>query len=545
MAFLKRPERWLILFALLGSVSLRPAPATAQAFWSSDFDVSEGDVNDTFSPLNNQRCGVVDDSNNLYIAFFDNRNKTGLDNNFEIYFRRFVFNFGSPSITRVTNFYNPSKYPSIATLNWGAGDAATAQDSGRVYLAWQDSRLYSIPPLLGQEPKSYNIFFRTFQSRGGLGFGPEYQVSEYDSIDAATAPALTVGDSSRVWIIYPKSKSNNTDEDLYYAVYNSLARTMSAPQPLEVDPSFRSSLPSVAATRDGKVNVVWVDTRNGAKSQLFWKQFVPGSGWTAAQQIVFTPASSIATNPSLSADWHGHLHLVWRDNRDGNNEIYYKEYVPGTGWDAVDTRLTVNTSAQIEPQVDSDPMDNAYVVWTDSRNGSGNPDIFYKERKAGSWAAEIPLVYAATDTTNSIQHFPAITHDGLGSTYVMWTDERFPASIGKNKEVFYKIGFGVTTGVEPTPRASVARLLRNYPNPFNPRTKVDFTMARDASTTLRVYDASGRLVRTLIDSYLSAGRHVVDWDGRDGNGRNAASGVYFLRLQAGGQFLSRTVNLVK
>jgi len=543
MAFLKRSERWLILLALLTSVSLVPQRAHAQAFWTSDFDVSEGDVNDTFTPLNNQRCAVVDDSNNLYIAFFDNRNKAGLDNNFEIYFRRFVYNFGSPNLTRVTNFYNPSKYPSLATLNWGQGDAATVQDSGRIYIAWQDSRLYSIPPT--GEPKSYNIFFRTFQSQGGLGFGPEFQVSEYDSIDAATAPVVTVGDSSRVWIVYPKSKSNNTDEDLYYAVYNSATRTMGAVQPLEVDPSFRSALPSVAATRDGVVNVVWADTRNGAKLQLFWKQFIPGSGWTAAQQIVFTGGTSIATNPSLTADWHGHLHLVWRDNRDGNNEIYYKEYVPGTGWDAVDTRLTVNNSAQIEPQVDADPMSNAYVVWTDSRNGSSNPDIFYKERKGGTWAAEVPLVYAATDTTNSVQHFPAITHDGVGSTYVMWTDERFPASIGKNKEVFYKIGFGVTTGVEATPRASVARLLRNYPNPFNPATKVDFTLVRDAQATLRVYDASGRLVRTLLNSYLAAGRHQVNWDGKDDLGRGAVSGVYFLRLQAAGQFLSRTVNLVK
>ena len=70
-------------------------------------------------------------------------------------------------------------------------------------------------------------------------------------------------------------------------------------------------------------------------------------------------------------------------------------------------------------------------------------------------------------------------------------------------------------------------------------------MTRDAAATLRVFDASGRLVRTLLNSYLAAGRHVVDWDGRDDGGQSAASGVYFLRLQAGGQFLSRTVNLVK
>ena len=96
----------LIAIALLGVVSAADA-----ATWSPDFNISGGDVNESYTPLNGQRASVVDDSNNLYIAFFDNRNKVGNDNNFEIYFRRFVFNFGSPSITQVTNFYNPSRYP--------------------------------------------------------------------------------------------------------------------------------------------------------------------------------------------------------------------------------------------------------------------------------------------------------------------------------------------------------------------------------------------------------------------------------------------------
>lgn len=539
MAFLNRPERWLALAALALVLSLGPRHASAQPFWSNDFDISEGDVADTFTPLNNQRAAVVDDSNNLYIAFFDNRNKVGTDNNFEIYFRRFVYNFGSPTITRVTNFYNPSRYPSLATLNWGRGDAATVADSGRIYIAWQDSRLFSVPG--AGEPKSYTIFFRVFQPRGGLGFGPELQVSPYDSIGAATAPAVTVGDSSRVYIVYPKA--NNGDNDIYYAVYNSLTRTMGAPQDLVVDPTSSANLPSAVATRDGKVNVVWADTRVAAKQQLFWKQFVPGVGWTADQQVVFS--SGVATQPSLTADYRGHLHLVWRDSRDLNNEIYYKEYVPGVGWDLVDTRLTAHAAAQIEPQVDADPMGNAYVVWTDSRNGSSNPDIFYKERKGGTWGADIPLVYAATDTTNSVQHFPAITHDGIGQTYVAWTDERFPASIGKNKEAFYKIGYGFTTGVETTPAPVLARLLKNFPNPFNPRTTVEFTLKRDAVASLRVYDAQGRLVRTLLSSYLAAGPHSVSWNGLDDTGRPSASGVYFLRLQAGGEYLSRTVNLLK
>jgi hypothetical protein len=540
MASPRHKETWLALVTLFAAFACGAAPAAAQ-FWSPDYDISEGEVNETFTSLNNQRFAAVDDSNNLYLAFFDNRNKVGNNNNFEIYFRRFIYNFGSPTITRVTSFYNPSKFPSMATLNWGAGDGATQQDSGRIYLAWQDARLFSIPTL--GEPKSYTIFFRTFQSRGGVGFGPEIQVSPYDSINAATAPVLTVGDSSRVWIVWPKTADGDTD--LYYAIYNSATRSMGAAQALVVNPASTATAPTVAATRDGVVHVVWADNRNGAKLQLWWKQFIPGSGWTADQQIVFTPGTTVATTPSLTATYTGRLHLVWRDNRDGNNEVYYKEYVPGSGWDAMDTRLTLHTASQIEPQVDADPMNNVYVVWTDSRAGSSNPDIFYRERKGAVWGTEFALVSSESDTTDSPQRFPGITHDGVGMNYVTWTDERLPATFGTNKEAFYKIGFGFVTAAPVAEVTPLARLLRNYPNPFNPRTTVEFALDRDVQASLRVYDVQGRLVRTLLDSYLAGGRRSVTWDGKDNGGSSVASGVYFLRLQAGGKYLTRTVNLLK
>lgn len=533
---LRRVVIALVLAAAAGFVCT--GLVQAQPFWSSDFNISEGEVNETYTGLNGQRFAVVDDSNNLYVAFWDNRNKTGSDNNFEIYFRRFIYNFGSPTITRVTNFFNPSKYPAIATRNGGADDAATVQDSGRIFIAWQDARLYSIPAL--GEPKSYNIYFRTFQTRGGAGFGPEIQVSPYDSINAANSPVIAMGDSSRVFVIYQRANNGNTE--LYHAIYNSQTKVMGAEEPLTADPNF-SGLASAASTRDGVVHVVWTDNRIFARNQLWWKRFVPGIGWSADSQIVVSAGS--ATTPSLAATRSGHLHLVWRDNRDGNNEIYYKEYTPAGGWDLVDTRLTINSASQIQPQVDADPMDNVYVVWTDSRVSASDPDIWYMERKAAVWGAETALVYSATDPTNSVQQYPGITHDGIAELYVTWTDERLPASLGKNKDAYYKVGTGFVTAVETSPSPALGRLMRNYPNPFNPRTKIGFTLKRDAQALLRVYDVRGRLIRTLVDSFVAAGSRVVEWDGRDDRGSSLASGTYFLRLDAGGEFESRTVTLLK
>ena len=92
---------------------------------------------------------------------------------------------------------------------------------------------------------------------------------------------------------------------------------------------------------------------------------------------------------------------------------------------------------------------------------------------------------------------------------------------------------------------TLARLLKNYPNPFNPRTKIRFTLKRDAQALLRVYDVRGRLIRTLVDSYVAAGSRTVEWDGTDDRGISMASGTYFLRLDAGGDYESRTVTLLK
>ena len=525
-----------LVFAL--SLLAGVAATAGAGTWGPDFDISGGDVNETLTSSNGQRFSCVNDTNDLYIAFFDNRNKVGNDINYEIYFRRFIYNFGSPGITRVTNAPSESRSPAIATLNWGAGDAASANDSGRIYITWSDARDYPIP-VAGQNPRSFSIYFRTFQSRNGAGFGPEIMVSPFDTLNIATTPTIACGDSNRVWIVYPKGSGGSTF--LYYALYNSATRTM-GPETVLVNNTTQATQPTIAATRDGVLHVVWTDNRSG-RSALWTKRFVPGSGWTADEQLVFS--SNVSSLGSLTASYSGRVQLVWRDNRDGNNEIYHKEYLPGTGWDPVDTRLTTQANIQSEPQVDTDPRNNVYVVWSDQRNGGfTNQDIYYRQRMGGVWEPEMSLVGAGTDTTNQTQQFPGITHDGYGNSYVAWTDWRLPASLGRNKDTFYKVGNAVVTAVEVSP-APVGAALRAYPNPFNPLTNISFKVERDARVSLRIYDVHGRLVRTLIDELMAAGPKRLTWDGRDDLGRSMASGAYYLRLQGGGTQVSRTINLLK
>ncbi|MCH7548612.1 MAG: T9SS type A sorting domain-containing protein [Candidatus Krumholzibacteriota bacterium] len=76
-------------------------------------------------------------------------------------------------------------------------------------------------------------------------------------------------------------------------------------------------------------------------------------------------------------------------------------------------------------------------------------------------------------------------------------------------------------------------LFPGTPNPFNPTTTIRFTLDRDAMVSLRVFDVSGRSVRTLIRSRRPAGANSVVWDGTGDNGEPVASGVYIFRLDSG------------
>ncbi|UCE20434.1 MAG: T9SS type A sorting domain-containing protein [Gemmatimonadota bacterium] len=80
------------------------------------------------------------------------------------------------------------------------------------------------------------------------------------------------------------------------------------------------------------------------------------------------------------------------------------------------------------------------------------------------------------------------------------------------------------------------RLFQNYPNPFNPRTDIRYQipdMRSPSHTTLKVFNILGQEVRTLVDEARQAGSHTATWDGRDGQGREVASGIYFYRIEVG------------
>lgn len=85
----------------------------------------------------------------------------------------------------------------------------------------------------------------------------------------------------------------------------------------------------------------------------------------------------------------------------------------------------------------------------------------------------------------------------------------------------------------------------NYPNPFNPTTKIMFNMPKEGHLTLKIYNVRGELVKTLIDETRVAGEGHIMWDGTNSQGSSVSSGVYFYEARTAGDVQVNKMALVK
>jgi len=128
--------------------------------------------------------------------------------------------------------------------------------------------------------------------------------------------------------------------------------------------------------------------------------------------------------------------------------------------------------------------------------------------------------------------------------YIRTTRERVAAAARPFARVISGSGLSVTTERIVVP--SDYKLSANYPNPFNPTTTFSFTLPIDKTVSVRIYDMTGRLVKSLINnqSYV-AGTYDVTWDATNDAGSMVASGTYIYSLEYGNFRQSRTMVLIK
>ena len=86
----------------------------------------------------------------------------------------------------------------------------------------------------------------------------------------------------------------------------------------------------------------------------------------------------------------------------------------------------------------------------------------------------------------------------------------------------------------------ILRISQNYPNPFNPTTKIKYSIPQSSNVSIKVYNALGTEIETLVDGYKSAGTYEISF-----NAKNLSSGVYFYRIVSGNYSHTNKMLLLK
>jgi hypothetical protein len=180
-----------------------------------------------------------------------------------------------------------------------------------------------------------------------------------------------------------------------------------------------------------------------------------------------------------------------------------------------------NNTSDDASSVTADAAGSVYVTGASNSGGTNLDYLTIKYSSSGSLLWE----QRYNGQGNGVDAALSICLDNSGNVSVTGNS----LGIGSSSD-YATIRYSVTTGIEPvsTEIPDKFMLYNNYPNPFNPVTKIKFDTPNSAYTNIVIYDVTGREIKTLINQNISAGRYEIEFDAS-----GLSSGVYFYRINAG------------
>lgn len=176
---------------------------------------------------------------------------------------------------------------------------------------------------------------------------------------------------------------------------------------------------------------------------------------------------------------------------------------------------------------------NAEIKWTTQSETEMTGYYIYRgdSDNFSNALAISPLISANNTTTESHYTF---TDSGLGEagTYYYWLQAQGQDGISTQYgpiTLSFQTGGGLDTPDIPLS----TRIDAVYPNPFNPSTTISYIILKDAVVNISIFNDRGQLVRNINENHKIAGSYKTVWNGMDNYGNTCASGVYYLKMQAG------------
>ncbi len=333
---------------------------------------------------------VAVSGDNIHVAWNDYR-----DSNLEIYYKCSLDNGGTwGSDTRLTNQDDESVFPSVAV----SGD--------NIHVVWQDDR-----------DENDEIYYKRSLDNGGT-WGSDTRLTNQDDVSGFPSVAVSGDNIHVVWQDF-----HDGNFEIYYKRSLDNGGTWGSDTRL-TNQDDGSGLPSVAVSGDN-IHVVWYDNRDG-NFEIYYKRSLDNGG-TWGSDARLTNQDRTSEYPSVAVSGNN-IHVVWVDDRDGNDEIYYKRSLDNGGIWGSDTRLTDQDDGSRIPSV-AVSGDNIHVVWYDNRDTDF--EIYYKRSldNGGIWGSDTRL----TDQDDG-SRIPSVAVSG-DNIHVVWYDDR-----DTDWEIYYKHG---------------------------------------------------------------------------------------------------------
>ena len=169
--------------------------------------------------------------------------------------------------------------------------------------------------------------------------------------------------------------------------------------------------------------------------------------------------------------------------------------------------------------VDGNPNIGTYSGGTSSGYNILKPNTTYNLRNLTAYTISAQQNYWPQKTTCAPK--PSTLYGPIDATYALCSKPSLTSpgpGQRENPELSLPHEFGLS---------------QNYPNPFNPTTTIDFEVATPTTVRINIYNVSGGLVAVLVDEVKRPGTYSAKWNGRNRYGQPVASGIYFVRMQAG------------
>jgi hypothetical protein len=280
------------------------------------------------------------------------------------------------------------------------------------------------------------------------------------------------------------------------------------------DNNTNDVVPWFALDKQGNPRVVYVnDGPNGI--QLFFTYKTAGI-WTSPVPV----AGGFNANsfPFIVLDRNDKAHVTYAKSDGVHNQIYYANDVTGT-WQ--ESKVTNADYDNLFPTIFVDPSANAHIAYVAAE--PTDLEMFYANNTAGIWSTGRVTDNGSNDGGVMGRYF-ICDASGIGHIF-FWNN-----SDGDNEIYHAYSNEPLFAGVEEHPSPSSSSPSITLTPIFSTSSTISYFLPESGSMLLKVYDASGALVKTLVKGMYKAGHYNVSWDGITDSGERATNGVYFFRL---------------